>query len=178
MVKDIVLPLVFGFFFGLLLQKAGLSRYHKIVNVFRFKDMAVMKFMMTALCVAMVGVYLLKDLRLIELTKVNETYLVGNLVGGLIFGVGMALAGFCPGTCLAGIGQGSLDYLIPGLLGFLTGAVLFGATYQQVFQSIYALANYGSKTLAQLWNVNHWLLILLFIQASGIAFYFFEKKKL
>ena len=176
--KDVVLPLIFGFFFGLFLQKAGLSRYHKIVNVFRLKDMAVMKFMMTALGVAMVGVFSLKGLGLIELTNVNETYVIGNLLGGLIFGVGMALAGFCPGTCVAGIGQGSLDYLIPGGLGFLAGAILFGATYQRIFTPIYKLANYGGKTAADLWNVNPWLLILLFILLSSTAFYLFEKKRL
>lgn len=89
-----VLALLFGFGFGWALDKAGLGRYGKIANVFRFKDFTVIKFMMTALCVAMIGVYGLKSMGLLELTKVNETYLVGNLVGGLIFGVGMALAGF------------------------------------------------------------------------------------
>ena len=62
-------------------------------------------------------------LGVITFPTVPATYIVGNLVGGLIFGVGMALAGFCPGTCAAGAGEGKLDYLIPGLLGFLTGAV-------------------------------------------------------
>ena len=87
------LALIFGAGFGLSLQKAGLSKYDKIINVFRFKDMAVMKYMMSALIVAMVGVFGLKSLGLVELTKVNETYLVGNVVGGLIFGVGMAIGG-------------------------------------------------------------------------------------
>ncbi|HYG59711.1 MAG TPA: YeeE/YedE thiosulfate transporter family protein, partial [Symbiobacteriaceae bacterium] len=158
MLQTYVLPLTLGALFGLVLQKAGLSRYHKIVDVFRFKDMAVMKFMMTALCVAMVGVFLLKDMGLLQL-KLKETYVLGNLLGGAIFGVGMALAGFCPGTCAAGIGQGSLDYLIPGLLGFLAGGLLFGATYQQVFVPIHAVGNYGAQTLATLWGVSPWLLI-------------------
>ncbi len=87
------LALVFGVGFGISLQKAGLSKYHKIVNVFRFKDMAVMKFMMTALIVGMAGVFSLKGLGLLEMSKVNETYLVGNVVGGLIFGAGMAIGG-------------------------------------------------------------------------------------
>ena len=92
--SDILLPLVLGFGFGWALQKAGLSKYHKIVNVFRFTDLAVLKFMMTALAVAMVGVFSLSTLGLIALPAVPATYVVGNLVGGLIFGVGMAGAGF------------------------------------------------------------------------------------
>jgi hypothetical protein len=86
--------LIVGFFFGWLLQKAGLTKYSKIVNVFRFTDMAVLKFMLSALVVGMIGIYALKDLGLVTLLGTMPTYIVGNLVGGLIFGVGMAGAGY------------------------------------------------------------------------------------
>jgi len=89
-----VIALILGVFFGFSLNKAGLTRYNKIVNVFRFTDMAVLKFMMTALVVAMSGLYLLRGLGLISFPNVPATYIAGNLVGGLIFGVGMALTGF------------------------------------------------------------------------------------
>ena len=92
--NEILVPLVLGVGFGWSLQKAGLGKYHKIVNVFRFTDLAVLKFMMTALAVGMVGVFSLSSLGLITLPAVPATYVVGNLVGGLIFGVGMAGAGF------------------------------------------------------------------------------------
>jgi Sulphur transport len=92
--SDFILPLVFGFGFGWSLQKAGLTKYNKIVNVFRFTDLAVLKFMLTTLSVAMVGTFGLSTLGLIQLPTVPATYVVGNLVGGLIFGVGMAGAGF------------------------------------------------------------------------------------
>ncbi len=176
MLQTYILPLGFGILFGLMLQKAGLSRYHKIIDVFRFKDMSVMKFMMTALVVAMVGIFLLSDLGMLQL-KVKETYVLGNLLGGAIFGVGMALAGFCPGTCAAGIGQGSVDYLIPGVLGFLAGGLVFGATYQQIFVPVHAVGNFGSQPLSALWGANHWLLILLFAQFTVMAFYVFEKRR-
>ncbi|GAB4547720.1 MAG: hypothetical protein Kow0063_42470 [Anaerolineae bacterium] len=91
---DYILALAIGFVFGWLLQKAGLTRYSKIVNVFRFTDLAVLKFMLSALVVGMIGIYALKDLGLVSLTGTTPTYIVGNLVGGLIFGVGMAGAGF------------------------------------------------------------------------------------
>lgn len=91
---DVIGPIVIGFFFGWSLQKAGLTKYHKIVNVFRFTDLAVLKFMLTSIVVAMVGVFSLTGLGLITLPAVPATYVVGNLVGGLIFGVGMAGAGF------------------------------------------------------------------------------------
>jgi hypothetical protein len=89
-----LIALFLGVFFGFSLNKAGLTKYHKIVNVFRFTDLAVLKFMMTALVVAMAGLYTLRGLDLVTFPAVPATYIVGNLVGGLIFGVGMALAGY------------------------------------------------------------------------------------
>ena len=92
--NNILVPLILGLGFGWALQKAGLTKYHKIVNVFRFTDLAVLKFMLTTLAVAMVGVFGLSTFGLITLPTVPATYVVGNLVGGLVFGVGMAGAGF------------------------------------------------------------------------------------
>ncbi|MEW5870094.1 MAG: YeeE/YedE thiosulfate transporter family protein [Chloroflexota bacterium] len=89
-----ILALLLGLGFGFSLNKAGLTRYSKIVNVFRFTDMSVLKFMMTALVVSMSGLYTLRGLGLISFPNVPATYLAGNLVGGLIFGIGMALTGY------------------------------------------------------------------------------------
>jgi hypothetical protein len=94
MMLDYMVALFLGLFFGFALNKAGLTKYHKIVNVFRFTDLAVLKFMMTALVVSMVGLYALRGLGLVAFPAVPATYVAGNLVGGLIFGVGMALAGY------------------------------------------------------------------------------------
>lgn len=89
-----VISLILGVFFGFSLNKAGLTKYHKIVNVFRLTDLAVLKFMMTALVVAMAGLFTLRGLGLVSFPAVPATYIVGNLVGGLVFGVGMALSGY------------------------------------------------------------------------------------
>jgi len=91
---EMLFALIIGFGFGFALQKAGLGKYHKIVNVFRFTDLAVLKFMMTTLAVSMVGTFALNSLGIIALPAIPPTYVVGNLIGGLIFGVGMAGAGF------------------------------------------------------------------------------------
>ena len=92
--SDFVFPILIGFFFGFSLQKAGLGRYKNIVNVFRFTDLSVLKLMMTAIVVAMVGIFGLNAAGAIALPSISSTYVVGNLLGGLIFGVGMAGAGF------------------------------------------------------------------------------------
>ena len=65
--------------------------------------------------------------------------------------------------------------MIPGLLGFLTGAVIYGLTYQQVFPQISALANYGSTVIPDLWNLNPYLVVLLFGLISVLLFYLIER---
>jgi len=91
---NFILALLLGLAFGFVLNKAGLTQYHKIVNVFRFTDMAVLKFMMSGLVVAMIGLYGLKGLGLVTFPAVPATYVAGNLLGGLIFGTGMAVTGY------------------------------------------------------------------------------------
>jgi len=89
-----ILAIVLGVGFGFSLNKAGLTKYHKIANQFRFTDMTILKFMMTAIVVAMTGLYIFRGLGWVTFPTVPATYILGNLLGGLIFGVGMALAGY------------------------------------------------------------------------------------
>jgi uncharacterized protein len=89
-----LIALVLGVLFGFSLNKAGLTRYSKIVNVFRFTDLAVLKFMLTAMVVSMAGLYTLRSLGWIQFPSVPSTYIVGNMIGGLVFGIGMALVGY------------------------------------------------------------------------------------
>ncbi len=65
--------------------------------------------------------------------------------------------------------------MIPGLLGFLTGAVIYGATYPSVFPSISKIANLGSTILPTVFDVNLWLTVLLFVLITLTLFYFLER---
>lgn len=91
---SIAISVLVGLFFGFALVKGGLTRYSNIVGVFRFTNLTVIKFMMTAMAVAMLGLYGLKELGLIAFPTIPATYLVGNVIGGLIFGIGMSLTGY------------------------------------------------------------------------------------
>jgi uncharacterized protein len=165
-----------GFCFGWLLQKAGLARYDRIVNVFRFRDLAVLKFLMTALVVGAVGIRSLVALDLAGPVPVPATFLLGNLVGGLVFGAGMALSGFCPGTIAAGIGEGRLDYLIPGSLGLIGGALVFGAAYRSIFPAL-ARAAKSSLTIPDWLGVDPWLVVVLLTEVTLGLFYFLERHR-
>jgi ABC-type uncharacterized transport system permease subunit len=61
------------------------------------------------------------------------------------------------------------------LLGFLTGAVLFGLTYQQVFPQISKLANSGSVVIPNLWNISPYLTVLVFTLMSLLLFYLIDR---
>ena len=167
-------PILLGIVFGFVLVKGGLTKYGNIVGVFRFTNLTVIKFMMTALVVSMIGLYTLQTSGAIQFPNIPGTYVLGNRFGGLIFGVGMALAGYCPGTVVAGAGEGKLDYLFSGLGGLLTGALLFGFTYNSVFPPIAKVANLGNITLPTLLGVHPLLVVALFVVLTLLLFYFLE----
>jgi uncharacterized membrane protein YedE/YeeE len=170
-----VAPLLVGFAFGFVLQKGKLGRYETIVNVFRFTDLTVVKFLVTALMVASLGIQSLAALGLTEELPLPTTYALGNLAGGVVFGAGMALAGFCPGTVAAGAGEGRLDYLVPGTLGLVTGALVFGAIYPSVMPRLVRIANAGAVTLPQLTGLDGWLMVVVLWEVGLLLFYVLER---
>jgi uncharacterized membrane protein YedE/YeeE len=169
-----LLALFLGIMFGFALNKGGLTRYANIAGVYRFTNLTVIKFMMTAMSTAMIGLYGLKELGVITFPAVPATYILGNILGGLIFGIGMALAGYCPGTIAAGAGEGKLDYFLPGVSGLVAGALLFGFTYQWIFPVIVKVANLGNVTLPGLLGVNPLILVAIFVILTLVLFYFLE----
>ncbi|HPH94944.1 MAG TPA: YeeE/YedE thiosulfate transporter family protein [Anaerolineaceae bacterium] len=174
----ILIPLFLGVLFGAALNKGGLTQYKNIVGVFRFTNLTVIKFMLTAVCVAMTGLFALNGLGLISLPQPPATYVLGNLLGGLVFGVGMALAGYCPGTCAAGSGEGKLDYLLTGIPGLLAGAVIFGLVWPSFFPALREVANLGQVNLAQLWDASPFLVVIAFVLLVAFLFYLLERNRL
>ena len=83
---------------------------------------------------------------------IKPTYVLGVAIGGLIFGVGFAVAGYCPGTCVVGLGEGRRDALMT-LLGGIAGALLFTLVYTLIEGSLIKPLNYGKITLADLLHV-------------------------
>jgi uncharacterized protein len=171
----IIAPIFIGFLFGFFLHKGGMTRYHKIVNVFRFTDMAVLKFMMSSLVVGMIGIFFLVQTGLVPSLPITATHVVRNLIGGLMFGIGMAGAGVCAAPVAAGSGEGRLDYIIPGVLGMLGGALLFGLTYQSVYLQINKLATDARIIIPDAVDANAWLVIALFTAVTLLLFYILER---
>jgi len=104
----LIFGLITGFILGFTIQKAKVVRYEVLVGQLRLKDLTMLKLMLTAVVVGMVGIYIFKDIGIVGLS-IKSTQLVANILGGLIFGVGFALLGYCPGTGVGAVGEGRTD---------------------------------------------------------------------
>ena len=173
---QIIYGLITGILFGFLMQKARIVRYDKQVGAMRLTDFTILKFMLSAIIVAMIGIYLLKGLGLVELS-VKSTSLGANILGGIIFGIGWAICGYCPGTGAGALGEGRWDALF-ALIGMLLGAAIYAEVYPTLKSSVLTWGNYGKITLPSVLGVNEWILIVFLTIIYVLLFYFFEKKKL
>jgi hypothetical protein len=168
--------LITGILFGFLLQKGRVLRYDKQLGALRLLDMTIVKFMLSSILVGMVGIYFLKDLGLVKLS-VKGTELGGNILGGLLFGLGWAFLGYCPGTAVGAVGEGRWD-AIWGVMGMLVGAAVFAEVFPILKATVLTWGEFGKLTLPGILGLNHWIVIVIFIIGSLFLFRFFEKNGL
>ena len=173
---DLLYGLITGVLFGFFLQKGRVLRYDKQIAALRLQDMTIVKFMLSHVAVAMVGVYLLYDLGLVKLS-LKPTILGGVIIGGLLFGLGWGLLGYCPGTSLGALGEGRWDS-VWGILGMLVGAGLYAEAYPYLQNTVLTWGNYGKITIPQVLGINHWLIIVPFIAGTVFLFRWLERKGL
>ncbi|MFH1934931.1 MAG: DUF6691 family protein [Pseudomonadota bacterium] len=174
--KMLIYGLITGILFGFLLQKARVIRYDKQLGALRLMDMTIVKFMLSSILVGMAGVYLLQDLGLAKLS-VKPTIMGGNILGGLIFGAGWGVLGYCPGTSAGALGEGRWD-AVWGILGMLVGAALFAEAYPGLKKTVLTWGDFGKLTLPQVLGVSHWVIIALFVVGGLALFWWFEKRGL
>ena len=172
----LVYGLITGIMFGFLLQKGRVLRYDKQIGALRLMDMTIIKFMLTSVIVAMVGIYILKDMGIVKL-QIKATVLGAQVIGGLIFGLGWGLLGYCPGTQMGALGEGRWD-AVWGILGMLAGAGIFAEVYPALKSSVLTWGVLGKITLPQVLGVNHWPVIIVFVAGSILLFRWLEKKGL
>ncbi len=174
---SLVLAVVFGFFFGLSLERGGLGDPHKLTGIFYLRDFTMGKVMFTAIVVASLGLYLLADLHLLDIDEVwiIPTFFWPQIVGGALFGVGFFVSGYCPGTAMAGFATGKLDALVT-LIGVGAGSLIFAILFPYL-EGFYLSSDKGQVTLPSLTGVSHWIFIIPLIAGAGVAFYFMEKQE-
>jgi uncharacterized membrane protein YedE/YeeE len=147
----LMIGFLIGCAFGAILYLGGASSYRNILGTLLLKDMTIIKLMMTAIGVGTLGIYLL-DLGQLAHMSVKPAYLWGIAAGGAIFGIGWAVSGYCPGTCVVGTAEGKLD-AVATLIGALVGAFLFAIAFPRLDALLIQNANFGNITLSDLIGV-------------------------
>jgi len=149
----LLLGLGSGVAFGALLEKGGVARHDAIVRQLLFRSGRVATVMGTAAAVGALGVHALERRGLTKLS-VKPLQPVAVVGGGVLFGVGLALLGYCPGTSLAAAGAGRRD-AVAGVLGMLAGAVAFTQLYPRVKTHLEA-GDQGKVTLPVATHTPRW----------------------
>jgi uncharacterized protein len=159
-----------GILFGAVLERGGLGSARKLTGQFFLRDFTVFKVMFTAIVTAMLGLFWLGRSGAVDLSfiYVPETYLAPQVAGGLIFGVGFALAGLCPGTsCVAAAtGRGDGAAVVAGLF---SGVLIAGLTFA-LFAPFYDRDPRGVWTLPQLFGASHGIVVLGVVLAALAGF--------
>ena len=159
-----------GAAFGFALERAGLGSARKLTGQFYGRDLAVMKVMFSALVVAMLGVFWLSRLGLLDLHAVYVplTYLWPQLLGGLIFGAGLVVAGLCPGTACVAAATGRVDgaFVVLGICAGMVGVGLL----PDGFAAFYESGAHGAWTLPELTGLPYGTVVAAVVVLALAAF--------
>lgn len=158
---NLLFSVLIGILFGYALQRSGMTNSRKIAETFYLKEVHVPIEMFTAIVTAAIGFWGLSLLGVIDASKVYflPSYLFPMIVAGFIFGIGMAVGGFCPGTSLASMVTGKIDALV-FVIGVFLGSLIFGDLYP-LWGKFYSSDAHGVWRIDQLLNINLGLAILI-----------------
>ncbi len=159
-----------GLAFGFWLERAGFGSSRKLAAIFYRVDFAVLKVMFTAIVTAAVGLYLLEATGVVDVRTLYrpETFLTPQIAGGLLFGAGFVLGGWCPGTALVGVAAGKIDALV-----FLAGSGVGSLAFAAAWPSLADFASSGARGVSTLPAVFGWsegLVTTLVVALALIAF--------
>jgi uncharacterized protein len=160
---DLAIALAIGIGFGFVLERAGFGSARKLTAVFYLYDMAVPKVMFTGVVTTMAGLFALSAAGVLDLSElyVEPTNLVAQGVGGLLFGAGFLIGGYCPGTSMAAIATGRKDGLLFAL-GMLAGVYAY-AELTPGLDVWYKATALGEMTLPSLTGIGMGWWTLLFV---------------
>ncbi len=173
--ESIAVAIAVGVAFGWTLERAGLGSAPKLAGQFYRTDLTVFKVMFSAIVTAMLGAYWLGRLGFLDLSRVYvpETYLLPQLAGGLLFGVGFVIAGLCPGTSCVAAATGRGDGVLV-MLGMFAGVLATGLVFAPL-QHFYASTSRGGLTLQDLLHLPAGVVVCAVVFMALVAFQLAER---
>jgi uncharacterized membrane protein YedE/YeeE len=174
----LLMGLSLGIVFGFVIHKSRMTRYETIVGLLRLKDFTMLRVMFSAIVVGMIGIYFFLDLGWLKLSP-KPADLAANILGGLIFGAGFALAGYCPTTGLGAIAEGRYDALLGAIPGMLVGAALYAEAYSYLKGGFLKVGALGKITIPGVLGLGypyHWILIVLVCAAIILFLYALDRR--
>jgi uncharacterized membrane protein YedE/YeeE len=148
-----------GIAFGVALERAGLGSARKLIGQFYLTDFTVFKVMFSAIVTAMLGAFWLSRLGIVDLSRVYvpQTWLLPQLAGGLIFGIGFVIAGLCPGTSCVAAASGRGDGLAV-VAGMFAGVLVTGLAFAPL-RAFYESTSRGTLTLPDVLHVPYGVVV-------------------
>ncbi|MDD1654792.1 MAG: YeeE/YedE family protein [Methanomicrobiales archaeon] len=166
---QLVLGLATGIVFGFLLQKGQVTEYPVILGQLLLTDFTVVKVMLTAVLVGMIGVYAMKAAGAARL-HCRMGSVGATVLGGLVFGAGFAVLGYCPGTAAAAVGAGAMDALV-GMIGMVLGAGLFARLYPRLDRTVLNRGKFPAVTIPELLHLPPWVVVIAMVILIPVVFY-------
>lgn len=167
----IILALLVGFVFGFVLENAGFGNGKIIAGFFYLEDLRVFKMMFTIILTAMILTFLTYYMGFLDiyLVQLSYVFLAPLIVGGLIFGAGMVIGGYCPGTVTVSVATKKVDGIF-FLLGFVVGVIIYAETY--TFFKKFTTATYmGKLTLTDVTNIPYGIWVFIVAAVGVTSFY-------
>jgi len=152
--------LIIGVFFGFFLQKANVTRFSTIVDQLLLKNFTVMKVIMTVIAVGSFGLYTMKYYFFDAALIIGSTTLLAAAVGGGIFGIGLAVLGYGPETCVGALAEKAKDAWF-GIIGMIFGAGIYAEMFTWIKQNIKPDEQINKTTIAQHFGVSPWVFIFM-----------------
>ena len=173
--QSLFIALIIGIAFGFFLERGGLGNARKLTAQFYFTDMSVFKMMFSAIITAMLAIFWLSWFGYLEVSQLQvvPTYILPELIGGLIFGIGFVMGGYCPGTSCVALTTGRIDGIIL-LLGMSAGIFAFGESFPLI-QNFYYSTSAGQLTFPQLFSIPYGMAVFIVVALALSAFYAAEK---
>jgi len=167
---SLIIAFIIGIGFGFALERGGFGSARILAAQFYFSNMRVLKVMFTAIVTAMLGVYYLSVIGFLDLSLIyiSETYILPQVIGGLILGIGFVIGGYCPGTSVVSFATGKLDGLVY-ILGVMFGIFVFGEIFPFITDFYYS-TNMGSVTLPEFFHLSYGMVVFLVVIMAVGAF--------